>query len=169
MGMKIKIHSRIIRQESAFSLVEVVLAIGLVSFCLLALVGLLPVALRSIKNAHEESAAANALSQLADALRNATTNAGGKYVAAGGFSSITWSSSPGGATSTNLNLALNGQPTNVDARLVARVEILSPATSTAPFLARVSVAWPRTATWSNSAWTKSEGSINSGLQFLSVQ
>jgi type II secretory pathway pseudopilin PulG len=155
-------------RRSAFSLVEVVLALGLVSFCLLSVVGLLPVGLKSIKNARTESAAANALNQLADALRNATTNADGSYVAAGVFSNITWIPGSAAPVSTKLNLALNGEPTNsADSRLVAQIEILPPSADlTTPGRARVTIAWPAVAEWSNSAWSKSEGSVNSGMQFL---
>jgi len=44
-----------LRGESAFSLVEVVIAIGLVSFALLALVGLLTVGLRSSRESGEDT------------------------------------------------------------------------------------------------------------------
>ncbi len=124
---------------SAFSLVEVVLALGLVSFCLLAVVGLLPVGLKAVKNANEESAAANALAQLADSLRN-PTKTGTLYAAAGAFSNITWQLG-GVSTTTNIPLAMNGQPTNASgSRLVAKVEVLPPADLHTAGLARVSIA-----------------------------
>lgn len=156
----------LIRHPAAFSLVEVVLALGLVSFCLLSVVGLLPVGLKAAKNANEESAAANALTQLADALRNATTNSSGTYVASGAFSNITWNL---GAASNSFtaNLAMNGQPTNAaGSRLVAKVDIVPPADLHAAGRARVSIAWPAAATNSRTVWTKADGFINGGLQFL---
>ena len=154
--------------RTGFSLVEVVLALGLVSFCLLAIVGLLPVGLKAMKNASGESAAANALNQLTDALRNATANSSGAYSAAGSFSNITWVLS-GASNGISTNLSLNGVPTAgpADTRLVARIEIVPPSSDgTMPGRARVSVAWPASSAWSNSAWTKSDGSVSSGIQFL---
>ena len=152
----------------AFSLVEVVLALGLISFSLLAVVGLLPVGLKSIKNAREESAAANALNQLADALRNATANASGTYTASGVYSNVSWILGVG-SNAFSTDLALSGLPVAGagDTRLKARIELVPPsADRNTPGRARVSIAWPASAVWSNSAWSKSDGSVSSGLQFL---
>ncbi len=158
----------------AFSLVEVVVALGLVTFCLVSIVGLLPVGLKVVKNSHEESAAANALNQMASAIRDATsdTNTPGAYGAVGAFSSMTWNLGGGAANFSN-SLAMNGQPapTSSDARLVAHVEIVPPADAMSPGRARISIAWPMSAKWdaASSKWTKSEGSISSGIQFLAGQ
>jgi type II secretory pathway pseudopilin PulG len=159
----------ILRRRSAFSLVEVVIALGLVSFCLLAIVGLLPVGLKAVKNSREESAAANALNQLAEAVRNATTTAPGVYVADGAFTNITWSLGSGSASFTN-PLSLYGQTTNsAGSRLVARVDIVPPVDTRSVGRASVSIAWPSAATWSNNAWTQSDGSVSAGIQFLPKQ
>ena len=157
----------------AFSLVEVVLALGVVTFCLVSIVGLLPVGLKVVKNSHEESAAANALNQLASAIRDATsnTNTPGAYGAVGAFGSMTWSLGGAAANFSN-SLALNGQPApSSDARLVAHVEIVPPADAMSPGRALISIAWPMSAKWdaASSKWTKSEGSISSGIQFLAGQ
>lgn len=164
-----KVSSAITRWRAAFSLVEVVLALGLVSFCLLSIVGLLPVGLQSIKNAREEAAAANALNQLAEALRNATNVGGSTAYAAVGFPGITWSLGGPSNSFTN-SLSVNGQPTSsTDSRFVARVELVPPADPTVACHARVSIAWPATAVWTGGAWTKSDGSVGSGMQFLLKQ
>ncbi len=159
--------------SAAFSLIEVVIALGIVTFCLVSIVGLLPVGLKVVKNSHEESAAANALNQMAAAIRDATnsTNAPGTYGAVGAFGSMTWSL--GGAVANySKSLAMSGQPAPPsDARLVARVELVPPADAMSPGRAMISIAWPASAKWdaTSSKWTLSEGSISSGIQFLAGQ
>lgn len=142
------------------------LALGVVSFCLLSIVGLLPTALRSVKNANAEAAAANALTQLADSLRNATTTNTASYTASGAFSDITWNL--GAASSTLVRyLTLDGQPTNsAGARFVARIDLVPPSDLHSAGRARVSIAWPAASTYSNNAWSKADGFLGSGLQFL---
>ena len=54
----------------AFSLVEVVMAIGVVSFALLMLVALLPVGLKTARESSDEAAAINHLSTIAVDVRN---------------------------------------------------------------------------------------------------
>jgi len=158
---------RIDKNSRAFSLVEVVLALGIVSFCLVSIIGLLPVGLSAIKNANDESAAGGALSQLSMAIRNATDVAG-SYSAAGDFSELRWTDgtiSPG----QTLNLAMDGKPTNqANARFVARVQVVAPGHSGTPGKALISIAWPAQAEWSSSSgsWSKSEGAISSGIIFL---
>lgn len=152
----------------AFSLVEVVLALGLVSFCLLAIVGLLPVGLQSVKNAKEGSAAANALSQIATGLRNATTANGISYQASGGFDGITWNAD-GAAISFSQPLSLEGQPDPTEVQLQGHVELVASGNKGQPCVAQISVAWPASATWTSGGWIKSGGSISSGIIFLPRQ
>src|SRR5690606_36990460 len=58
---------------NAFSLVEVALSLGLVSFCLLSVIGLLPIGLQSVRSTSDQAAAANAAERIALAIRKATT------------------------------------------------------------------------------------------------
>jgi len=159
--------------SAAFSLIEVTLAIGIVSFALLAVVGLLPVGLRSVKNANEQAAAANVMNAIADALRTAsstdlatfTNSFAGQtisYITNGSATSVTWT-----------NLTLDGSvETAASPKRLSAVLIITPPTSlSAPGRATVSVAWSAQAnpTWNPSpsnTWTKSEGSLTSGIQFL---
>ncbi len=161
-----KTRSFRLRHPTAFSLVEVMLALGVVSFCLLSIVGLLPTALRSVKNANAEAAAANALTQIADSLRNATTTNATSYTAGGAFSDISWNL--GAASNTLIKyLALDGQPTNsASARFVAQIDLVPPSDLHSVGRARVSIAWPAVSTCSNNVWSKADGSLCSGLQFL---
>jgi uncharacterized protein (TIGR02598 family) len=155
--------------HSAFSLVEVVIALGVVSFALIAVFGLLPTGLKTVKNANEQAAAANVLGAIADAVRNASTNG----------SATTYSNSiagqgigytlGGAATTINLNnLTLEGgAANNFSARLKAVVVITPPLSTTIPGRALISVAWPPQAVWGGASWSKTaDGSVTSGIQFL---
>jgi uncharacterized protein (TIGR02598 family) len=64
---------------SAFSLVEVVLALGVVSFALLALVGTLPAGVKALQDSMSESARANTTQQIRAELEQVSfgTNAAG--------------------------------------------------------------------------------------------
>src|SRR5215217_2510422 len=136
-----------LRSHRAFSLVEVVIALGLVTFCLLAVTGLLPVGLKSVKNANDEAAATNALTQIGSAIRNATTENGTRYSATGSYQDLEWDlgGSPGGTPKAfpDILIGLSGQSsattTGLDARYRARVEIISPASATEPGHARVTI------------------------------
>lgn len=62
------------RLRSAFSLVEVTLALGICSFCLISLVGLLPAGIGAINNSSREAKATSiATALLADLQASATT------------------------------------------------------------------------------------------------
>lgn len=155
----------------AFSLVEVTMAIGIVSFCLLALVGLLPVGLNAIKTSREEAAAANVLELVCGSIRKAeavsTNGTSIKYRALGEFSSLQWETGKGDQTlSTPLSLA--GTPlsnTDPEKRLAVYAKI-TPPTATAPGQGLVTVAWPGTAKWDNNAWSNAQGSVSTWMVFL---
>ncbi|MBA3351182.1 MAG: hypothetical protein H0U23_01935 [Blastocatellia bacterium] len=71
--------SRDASTATAFSLVEVVLAVGIIGFSLLAIVGLLPTGLRTQQLSNEEARAASALNMVASAAESlrTTTSSGG--------------------------------------------------------------------------------------------
>jgi type II secretory pathway pseudopilin PulG len=155
--------------RSAFSLVEVTLAIGIVSFALLAVVGLLPVGLKTVKNANEQAGAANAINALARAMRDATPAGSSILIAfAGATNSVTENS-----TLLWTNLTLEGTQDSANRRLSARLDLLALPTSTNAGRGVVSVAWSAMGNpqWlSNSqTWTNAEGSLTSGVQFLRRQ
>ena len=154
----------------AFSLVEVTLAIGIVSFCLVALLGLIPVGLTAVKTAREEAAAGNCLNYLAAAIRKARADSTGtNYVVLGAFSNVLfWSEGGPNCNATLSSISLGGTPASnaIDKRLVARIEIQPPANSTSTGLARISVAWPQNATWTTS-WQNAQGNVCTSLVFLS--
>ncbi len=56
--------------ESAFSLIEVVIALAITSFCLVILLAILPVSVTTIKNASEETAGINVISTIVSDLKS---------------------------------------------------------------------------------------------------
>lgn len=158
------------RLNGAFSLIEVTIAVGIVSFCLIAVLGLLPTGLKAVKNANEQAAAANALNAIADTLRTATST-----------NSVTFSNSYagqqinyaiGGSVTTNSwsNLTMEGVTNSTWKRLSARLDITPPSSLATYGRATVSVAWSAAANpvWStnNKTWSNAEGSLTSGIIFL---
>ena len=165
---------KIPRNSRAFSLVEVVLSLGLITFCLTVLMGLIPVGLGAIQNSTQQSGAANCMQEIDDSIRGATTNATGEYQALGLYTNFVWTI--GGSTNnystsagTIQNLSLSGSPTTVtsDQRLAAAVQIDSPASSTNNGTAFVTVAWPKTAQWNTTTmtWSKAQGSVSTWVIF----
>ena len=60
-------------KNSAFSLVEVTLALGVAAFCLIALFGLIPVSMQTNRNANSQTAATNIIAGVVADLRAAPT------------------------------------------------------------------------------------------------
>jgi uncharacterized protein (TIGR02598 family) len=146
-----------------FSLIEVAAAIGIISFSLLPLVGLLPVGLHSMKAGQEQAGGANCLAQITASLRNAELTSG-TYAMANPYKNLSW-------TEPNIltDISLGGTPTTntIDQRLVARVEIKVLPTASTPGEAFISVAWPNRATWDSTAsrWINAQGSVSTWLIF----
>lgn len=160
------IPQRFSHRRRGFSLVEVVLALGLVSFCLLAVTGLLPTGLRSVQNANEEAAATNALNRIGSAIRNATTEDGMAYSAGGGFEQMAWRLDGTSKTFSGIPINNGGLRDEVDKRFAAHVELVSPANASSAGHARVSLAWPASAKWTSGKWEGASGSVSSGIIFL---
>jgi len=147
--------------------VEVAIALGIAAFCLLTVMGLLPVGLDSIRKSRDEDGAARCLEQITQALRTATLTANGQCQASGSYSLLVWTPEDG-LVSTLENLSVEGAPeaTLADQRLTARVEI-APAAGEAVNQAFVTVAWPNHATWdaSSAIWKNAQGSISTWVVF----
>src|SRR5512132_81933 len=60
---------RKLRAATAFSLVEVTLALGIAAFCLIAVFGLMPVAVQTNRNASSQTAATNIMAAVVADLR----------------------------------------------------------------------------------------------------
>ena len=154
---------------SGFSLIEVVLAIGIVSFALLAVVGLLPVGMKSSQNAKEQAAAAYVLNSIANALRCAEKN-GSSFSSKFAGLDIVYSTNGGNSTIGWDSLDLNGQSTtSFSARLKARLVISHPTNSTTYGHALISIAWPAQApnlNWNGTNWSNAQGQLTTRIQFL---
>ena len=152
-------------------MIEVTLALGLVSFCLIALLGLLPAGLQTVKETQERSAAANCLEKITEAIRNAPAS-GGKYTALGNYSTLSWSMGGAPVTSIFTNISITGDPVSftTDQRLTAYVKIVPPTDALSSGSAQISVAWPNRATWNTgaSAWSHSLGSLSTWMIFTST-
>lgn len=150
-----------------FSLVEVTITIGIAAFCLLSVVGLLPLGLGTLKSAQDKTAAALALNQISQAIRSASEDSSGAFSGAGAYSNLSWPD--GSVTVLDLtNLSLSGLPAarSIDQRLAARVKIdLSNTSATGAAL--ISVAWPAGAKWNEAGgrWDNAQGSLNAWVVF----
>jgi len=151
------------RHAAGFSLIEIAVAIGIISFSLVSLVGLLPVGLNSIKTAQEQAGGANCLAQIATTIRTATMTSG-SYQVVGPYAGLSWSEPN---TLTNISLGGIPTPTLFDQRLAAHVEIKVQPTTSSPGEAFISVAWPNRAAWDavTNKWTNAQGSISTWLIF----
>ncbi|MDR1190761.1 MAG: hypothetical protein LBK60_03730 [Verrucomicrobiales bacterium] len=157
-----------------FSLVEVTLALGVVTFCLLALVGLLPMGLDTVKVSNDESAAINCLEQITASIRRAQrqTDADGDtvYEAAGAYRVLRWTLGGAETVLTLNNLAPGGFPSadNGGRKYVARVKIFPPRDLMTRGAAQISVAWPAHAEWNEaqSDWQRAQGRVYCWLVFL---
>lgn len=162
-----------IQNCAAFSLIEVTLAIGIVSFALMAVVALLPVGLQVVKNSNEEAAAANVLTGINEALRSATSTDGITYRSRFAGKDISFNVAPSATTEVQWNnLTLEGRDETAASpkRLSAVLQITAPADSRTPGRGTASVAWSAQADpeWDSSTqtWTRAEGTHSIGIQFL---
>ncbi|MFZ4774931.1 MAG: hypothetical protein ACOYM3_06200 [Terrimicrobiaceae bacterium] len=160
--------------SSAFSLVEVTLAIGVASFALIAVLGLLPVGLKSVKNANEQAAAANVLNAVACSLRTASSTNSLDFFNTFAGQAIQYSVGSGASTIivswNNLTLEGSTETSQSPKRLSAVLNFTPPGTLITTGRATVTVAWSAQAnpTWNATTqqWTNADGAITSGLQFL---
>lgn len=160
------------RRQTAFSLVEVTLALGIVSFCLLSLTGLLTTGLTSVRASRDEAAAGVFLERLTQSLDSALADTSGtNYQASGIYSNVTWSLGQAAQTYQLDEISASGQPSSADPRFVARVEITPPSNTMTSGRAIIRIAWPASAIWSESrqSWTNAQGSVSTWQVLLPRQ
>ncbi len=142
----------------AFSLVEVVLALGVVSFALLALIGLLPAGLGVQKSSMNEARSIQVLSQIAQAMQAIRRDEGSGMLEFPSPLEVL-DVTPG---AVELSLASDGTLSNhsTDLRGTIIIEQLpAPAGSPGLLPVYISVAWPASATRSGGVWNNAEGSV----------
>ena len=163
------------RSVRAFTLVEVVLALGIASFCLIVLLGLLPMGLMTAKNTREQTAAASLVEAISTGIRNASTNSSGIYAASGICTNLTWQlvSQGGSSVSASSYFSLGGvsNTTASESQLIAEIEVFPPANAISSGTAFISVAWPQQAQWSSSttSWSNAAGAVDSWITFIPKQ
>lgn len=173
--MKDRFAQRSARPFAGFSLIEVTIALGLISFCLIALLALLPAGLRNVKETRERIAGASCIEKIAASIRNASlsTTPANTYHAVGGYTNLTWSIGGAPVTGTFTNISLTGDPASAvaDQRLVAYVKVVPPANGVSSGSALITVAWPNRATWNagSSKWSNAIGSLSTWMIFTPQQ
>jgi uncharacterized protein (TIGR02598 family) len=133
------------RLISGFSLVEVTLAIGIIAFALITLLGIMPVGLKANKTSVDEIVALGTLGALEADLRTSPST-----TAVSAFFRIDRSlTSLQGTGNAKIYLNAQGELTTVDGEKRYRliVENLSPISSSTPvksrpYICRAKIAWP---------------------------
>jgi uncharacterized protein (TIGR02598 family) len=128
-------------RASAFSLVEVTLALGIAAFCLIAVFGLMPVGVQTNRNATSQTATTNIIAAVVSDLRaTPTTSATSSQFA------ITF------GTAKTLYFDGAGQgATSLGANSRYQVNITFPSSPTGLRYADVKVTWPAAATSANAS------------------
>jgi Tfp pilus assembly protein PilV len=142
------------RRLSAFSLVEVTLALGIISFSLLALFGLLATGSRLSHTASEQTASVGILSAVVSDLR-----ATPKTVATSLQFGIPIPATPGGGSTTTLYLTSTGNSSTAlgrDSRYRLIVTFLPNSGTLSATLAELRLTWPAAADPTNANTEASE-------------
>jgi prepilin-type N-terminal cleavage/methylation domain-containing protein len=154
--------SSFLSRSRGFSLIEVVLALGIVSFALMAIVGMLPVALTTQRDAVNQAFAVQALNDVSQALRGAyrLTPVGPYKFPAPLPTSMTAGSGTQTLTLSEDGLLTTGGDTNaLEAKGVVRIEQKAViAASIQPVF--ISVAWPASAVRQGNKWVNAQGSVD---------
>ena len=157
--------------RTGFTLVEVCIALGIIAFAVLPLIGLLSIGLDSYRNAVTRARASQVLFQVATSLQNAaqvTSNTGaltGQYMAlppfpqTTGTGGISWTPAVAVATQyytvyfdengtfiSDTQSIASSPPSNppVNARIAAAVVVTTPTTNYDAGTAQITVGWPAT-------------------------
>ena len=140
---------RLLKPASAFSLVEVVLALGVAAFALIAILGMLPVGVKTQQGSVNQTKANAVISQIIDDLRaDVRLPPGQASKAQGQWSNLhghwaavatpdtLWFTNDGDQTGN-----VNQMPAPSDAVFAATIKYLAPPTVTTS-IAKITVAWP---------------------------
>lgn len=124
------------RRSWGFSLVEIAMALGIFSVCLIALLGLFSTSLKTQQESQDEEASASLLAGLALALENASPSTNGLYVCGPPLDGWTWDSQAASAATNGVSagyaywVRIRTVNTNGDSRLAnARMEVAWPGES----------------------------------------
>ena len=127
------------RSPSAFSLVELTLALGIAAFCLIAVFSLIPVGIQTNRNATSQSAAANIIASVIADMRATTSSTSPQY-------GITF------GTAKTLYFDAAGQFTTLlGSNSRYRVSITFPSSPSGLSYADVNITWPAAAAPANAS------------------
>jgi len=150
--------------HGGFSLIEVTIALGIIAFALVAVVGLLPAGLNSQKQGSQQGRAAQVLNQVARSVQGVRmdTNATLRFLPP--LSTVGVSA----GTTANLGFYRDGTfavSSPSDPNQMGAVHIALDNSLSIPNTIRavISVAWPGAAQRETSGWTKNEGSMDTVL------
>ncbi len=157
---------------AGFSLIEVVIAVGVVAFAIFGVFGLMPVGMRDFQNATCESAGADVLSTLSVALRSAQTSDGTNFDWSFGGTNCRYAL--GGSASSNgwSSLSLEGvlPDHSLYGQLCAVCIVTPPQSATGEGAAVLSVAWPSSANPvynpANQRWSRCQGWLTLPIRFI---
>lgn len=174
---------------AAFSLVEVTLAMGIVAFALLAILGLLPVGLKSAQDSNEQARATDILNLAATAVQgqyylgttgtpSASNYSFANYlsdqdpVVVAADTSAPWPKHTKyfvgqGNYSINFNLledlSIRRATDTTPPRYKLYMAVTPPPDNTTPAKVYLSVAWPGVATYGATGWTKQQGYVETTI------
>lgn len=153
-------------RDSAFSLVEVSLALAIVAFAFLGLIALLPVGLKSVRESNVRSGLMQTERTLAEALRAARFTDSGEFFFSVGTNNFSFRPN----TPTNFSagpFTAGGTPAMHGDGILTTFAELEPGTNRfAPGRAIIHTAWPATATRSGNQWQGAEGSATRTVIFF---
>jgi uncharacterized protein (TIGR02598 family) len=118
------------RSWSAFSLIELTLAIGIAAFCLLAVMGLIPIAVQTNRNATSQTAATNIVASVIADMRATTAATSPQYGITFGTAKTLYFDSAGQFT---ISLGANSR---------YRARVTFPTSPTGLSYADIRVTWP---------------------------
>ena len=132
-------------KQSAFSLVEVTLALGIAAFCLIAILGLLPVGMNSNHTATEQTASIGILSAIAADLRATPPTSPPGGAAASAQYSLAIPASPNGSSAQTLFFAEDGRSSpalSPNSRYRVTVTFAPNSSARSATLATLKATWP---------------------------
>lgn len=143
---------------AGFSLIEVVIALGIISFALVAVIGLLPTGLNSQRQGVNQAFGVQALNDVAQGIQGISSGTNGTLR----FGSVI-AGVPVGQGTSSLPLYEDGTLTNSAALRRGTVFIDQKPITNSLRPVFISVAWPQTADHSGSSWANSQGSVSAFL------
>ena len=151
-------------RRAGFSLIEVTIALGIISFALVAIIGLLPVGLNSQKQGADQSRAIQVLNNVTRAVKGVRSEGGtNKFLPP--LSGLAVGTGTSTLALLRSGTLASGNPTAGDDQLgtVLIQQLAQPAPGILPVY--ISVAWPGSARYQGGAWKNHSGTVST-LQYV---